>query len=218
MEALVAVNGGGNGGGGAGTGGNNGGAPPAPGPGEQKTGTQGRDHLIGSAGDDTLLGKLGHDVLEGMGGNDLLRGGRGRDRLDGGSGDDTLKGGRGRDTLSGGAGSDILTGGKGKDVFVFDAAPGADNVDTITDFGKGKDRIQLSGSIFTARSGGALSAAAFCANATGKAESAAHRIIYNTASGALLYDADGSGAGGAVQIATLNGKPKVTASDFFVVK
>lgn len=42
-------------------------------------------------------------------------------------------------------------------------------------------------------------------------------ILYNTTTGALLYDADGSGQGVAVQFATLTTKPQVGAGDFLVV-
>ena len=42
-------------------------------------------------------------------------------------------------------------------------------------------------------------------------------IIYNKATGALIYDANGSAAGGAVQFATLVNKPALQASDFVVI-
>jgi len=42
-------------------------------------------------------------------------------------------------------------------------------------------------------------------------------ILYNTALGALLYDNDGSGAGVAVQFATLTSKPVLIAADFMIV-
>ena len=42
-------------------------------------------------------------------------------------------------------------------------------------------------------------------------------IIYNKATGALIYDANGSAAGGAVQFATLINKPALQANDFVVI-
>ena len=41
--------------------------------------------------------------------------------------------------------------------------------------------------------------------------------IYNNATGALLYDANGNGAGAAVQIATLSAGLAVTNADFVVI-
>ncbi|EFG9941159.1 calcium-binding protein, partial [Escherichia coli] len=44
------------------------------------------------------------------------------------------------------------------------------------------------------------------------------RIIYNASTGALYYDADGSGtAFGRVQFATLTGSPTITAADFVII-
>jgi Ca2+-binding RTX toxin-like protein len=42
-------------------------------------------------------------------------------------------------------------------------------------------------------------------------------IVYNTVTGALLYDADGNGAVAAVQIATLAGGLALTNADFVVI-
>ena len=42
-------------------------------------------------------------------------------------------------------------------------------------------------------------------------------IQYDTHTGALYYDADGSGAGAAIQFATLAGAPVMTAADFVVI-
>lgn len=71
------------------------------------------------------------------------------DVLVGGSGSDVLRGMDGADILVGGPGKDLLYGGRGRDVFVFadvsDSTVSAGGRDTIYDFRKGEDRIQLSG-------------------------------------------------------------------------
>ena len=87
----------------------------------------------------TITGNIGNNILSGGGGNDKLIGNAGNDRLDGGDGDDTLQGGSGTDTLIGGA---------GRDVFDWDYAShigkGA-SADTILDFTRGEDKINLAG-------------------------------------------------------------------------
>ena len=42
-------------------------------------------------------------------------------------------------------------------------------------------------------------------------------MVYNTSTGSLYYDADGSGAGAAQLIATFQGAPGVVATDIFVI-
>jgi Ca2+-binding RTX toxin-like protein len=42
-------------------------------------------------------------------------------------------------------------------------------------------------------------------------------VVYNSSTGALYYDADGSGAGAAVLVATLQGTPTVSATDITVI-
>jgi Ca2+-binding RTX toxin-like protein len=50
------------------------------------------------------------------------------------------------------------------------------------------------------------------------AHDADDRIVYNTATGALYYDADGIGGEAAIQFATLSGSPDhLTAADFAVL-
>jgi Ca2+-binding RTX toxin-like protein len=78
------------------------------------------------------------------------------------------------------------------------------------------DRILLENAIFTALTAtGALAGTAFAVGAS--ATTAAQRVIYNSATGQLLYDADGNGAGAAVHFATLSTGLAVTAADFVVV-
>lgn len=98
--------------------------------------------LSGGGGADILYGDAGDDILDGGTGRDALNGGNGNDRLFGGADSDTLNGGDGADRLYGGIGDDVLTGGAGNDVFVFTELGGRDS---ITDFRRGQDKIDLSG-------------------------------------------------------------------------
>ena len=65
------------------------------------------------------------------------------DVLSGGSGDDSLWGGSGNDALSGGSGNDELRGGSGSDAFVFEAADGNQDSDTVLDFAQGEDKLEF---------------------------------------------------------------------------
>jgi serralysin len=114
-----------------------------------------------------------------------------------------LSGKGGDDQINGGGGSDALTGGAGLDSFIFDTDLGSGNVDRIKDFTSVDDTLMLDSFVFTGLAVGALDSAAFHANDTGMAEHAAHRIIYDTTTGALMFDADGDGSDAAIQFATL---------------
>ena len=182
----------------------------------------GDERLIGSSAADKLYGKEGvNDVILGLGGNDTILAFSGNDNIDGGTGNDTIRGGTGNDTLAGGLGFDALYGDAGGDTFVFNTAPNAlTNRDTIGGFSALADTIRLSSATFAAITPGILSAAAFLQGAgANTATNATQRIIYNTANGALYYDADGDLVGGvaAVQFATLAGIPSITEADFLVV-
>jgi hypothetical protein len=161
---------------------------------------KGFNFVTGTSSSDTLSGTLGPDTIKGYGGND------------------TISGGLGDDLISGGAGKDVMTGGGGNDAFTFDATPSNSNVKTIADFDPATDYIRLDHAIFTGFSGqnamGTLLPAMFYAGAA--AHDVNDRIVYNPATGALLYDADGTGQSRAAQIATLTSHLNVTATDFFV--
>jgi Ca2+-binding RTX toxin-like protein len=82
--------------------------------------------------------------------------------------------------------------------------------------------LQFSKAVFAAISGsvGALSADQFWSGAGAIAgHDADDRIIYNTTTGALYYDADGSGAGVAVQVALIGAvtHPAVAYSDIQLI-
>jgi Ca2+-binding RTX toxin-like protein len=130
---------------------------------------------------------------------------------------DSLTGDAGNNALNGGLGNDKLTGGAGRDAFVFNTALGAANVDQITHFSVADDTIRLENSIFTTlTSTGLLSATGFRLGMA--AADADDRIIYDTGSGALYYDADGTGQIGQVQFATFVSRAGgVTNADFLVI-
>ncbi|UPQ86820.1 VCBS domain-containing protein [Vibrio sinaloensis] len=107
----------------------------------------GLDVAHGAGGNDEIYGQGGADLLFGGSGHDIIDGGEGNDAVRGGSGNDTLIGGTGNDILVGDSGSDILIGGEGEDIFKFvDQGTGIRNgeVDTIKDFTKGEDKIDIS--------------------------------------------------------------------------
>jgi serralysin len=136
-------------------------------------------------------------------------------RIIGNGAANVIDGGTGADTLEGGLGADTLTGGSGLDTFLFTTALGGSNIDRITDFSIADDTILLLGTIFTGLPAGAVAASAFVIGAA--AADPLDRIIYNSATGALLYDADGTGASVAAQFATLAQGLALTAADFLVV-
>jgi Ca2+-binding RTX toxin-like protein len=151
---------------------------------------------------------------------DTVIGSSAANQLWGNGGNDTLNGGAGNDKLYGGAGKDTLTGGAGKDSFVFDTAPAGS--DTITDFSRAEgDKIQFSKAAFAGFSHlGALTADEFYAAAGAKtAHDASDRVIYDTASGKLYYDADGQGGAVAVQVALLGASthPALVFSDLQII-
>lgn len=131
---------------------------------------------------------------------------------------DTLNGGNGDDLLDGGAGADLLIGGQGFDSFRFSSELGGGNIDRIQDFRTSEDHILLDDAIFAGLGEGDwLSMDAFHSSRTGLAHDASDRIIYNAATGALWYDADGTGGDAAVQFATLSRNLPLTADHFILV-
>ena len=201
----------------------------------------GIDALYGEAGNDTyLVDNAGDQVFEGAGkGTDAvsarvsytLAAGQEIEELraasktgvaalvlTGNGIDNKIVANAGNNVLNGKGGADILYGLSGQDTFVFDTALGSGNVDRIADFSAADDSIQLSKAIFTALSGGTLAEEAFKdLSVSGATVDADDRILYNKTTGALSYDADGSGSKAAVQFAIVDTKVTLTNADFFVV-
>jgi serralysin len=141
------------------------------------------------------------------------------DSLFGNSNANQLFGGAGNDRLKGFGGNDTLTGGAGRDVFIFNTALSAsNNVDRITDFNTTYDTIWLENAIFTAlgTTTGVLSAAMFWKSTSGTAHDSTDRIIYETDTGRLFYDSNGTASGGSTHFATLSTGLALTNADFMV--
>lgn len=179
----------------------------------------------GNGLNNVLTGNGAKNKLWGNNSNDTLMGNNGNDSLYGGKGSDVLKGGGHSDLILGGVGNDLLTGGSGRDYFVFNKALNeGTNVDTLTDFLSGTDRIRLDDDIFTTLgpvgANTPLAAAKFYkADGATSAHDADDRIIYDTNTGALYYDADGQGGEAAVKFAVLGtaSHPNLLAGDLIVV-
>lgn len=185
-------------------------------------GFAGNDKITGFGGADTLYGDEGNDTLDGGAGVDLVFAGAGSDTVIGGTGSDQLYGDAGNDIIRGGLGNDILTGGDGYDTFVFDTAPSTNNVDSLFDFNARYDTIALDHNIFTGLGAlGTLAAGAYWTNETGQAHDADDRIIVKSFAGfiSVYYDADGTGATAAVQVAsfTTGVTGTLTNADFKII-
>jgi Ca2+-binding RTX toxin-like protein len=177
---------------------------------------------------DTLVGGSLADFIAGYGGNDKLIGNGGGDALSGQGGADNLSGGAGADILSGGTGKDILTGGTGKDEFWF-LSSGNTNGDTIKDFTRSQsDKIGLDNEVFTALGlDGNLASSKFKAASNigatsgGTGVDSNDRVLYDTDTGKVYYDSNGSGAGGRVWVCTVfdtgTHHPTLAAGDFIVI-
>lgn len=146
----------------------------------------------------------------------MLSGNGAANSLNGEGGNDRLNGGNGADMLDGGAGRDMLTGGGGADSFVFDTALRAGTADRITDFNVKADTIMLDDAVFRALAEGWLNKAAFVTNTSGNAADASDRMIYESDTGEVWYDRDGTGSASKVHVATLDEGLSITHSDFFV--
>jgi Ca2+-binding RTX toxin-like protein len=134
----------------------------------------------------------------------------------GNTGANVLKGLTGDDTLDGGRGNDSLTGGAGVDVFRFSSTLNATtNVDRITDFTAADDRFLLDDAVFAGIGAvGRIASANFRLAAA--AGDASDRVIYNSATGQLSFDADGNGAGAAVLFATVTAGATISFDDIWI--
>ncbi|QAU35560.1 nidogen-like domain-containing protein [Janthinobacterium sp. 17J80-10] len=211
-------------------------------------GSFGSDSLSGGDGNDTLIGGTGFDTLNGGNGIDLVdytamtgavtvnlgtgtasdstggtdtlvnveyvNGGAAGDTLIGNAANNRIEGRNGNDTITGAAGSDTLIGGAGNDVFRFVTT--ADGSDTLSDFTSGTDAIAVVAGNFGLTAGAAVTLLSGASTPT--VSGAGGQFLYNTTSGALFFDRDGTGSTyAATQIATLAGSKTLVAADIQVV-
>jgi VCBS repeat-containing protein len=193
-------------------------------------GEAGDDSLSGDAGKDSLIGGDGADSLAGGAEADALRGGDGNDALDGGAADDLLAGEAGADTLRGDAGADLLRGGEGDDLLAggegadtLHGGPGADRFlwtspeeggDALMVFHRAEDLLVFAAAGFGGLPAGALAADHFAQDLP---DAAMPQFVYARATGVLAWDADGSGEGAAIVIATLSNRPALGAEDVLIL-
>ncbi|TIQ06705.1 MAG: glycosyl hydrolase family protein [Mesorhizobium sp.] len=221
------------------------GTPPSDDPAQTIEGDAGANTLSGS-GADTMIGYRGNDeyYVDNAGDKVVEASGQGQDRvwtsvsyalsagssvevlgttkdagttainLTGNELAQTMQGNAGANVMNGGGGADKLSGFGGNDIFVFNSALGNGNVDRITDFNPSQNKIHLDDAVFTGLKLGGLSSDAFFAGRA--AHDSSDHIIYNSSTGALSFDSDGTGGAAQTQFATLSSHPSLTADSFFV--
>ena len=175
-----------------------------------------------NSGTDNIDGTYttGDDVIFAVGGADIVLAGSGNDSVFGQAGADQIHGGLGNDTLYGAAGNDQF--------FFNTVLNTATNVDRLMDFNASTnastaDQIILDDTIFAALGSGgqrSLAAGSFVANSGGNAADANDYFLFDTVSGSLYYDADGSGAGVKVLFAQIDlggFTGTLDATDFIII-
>ena len=146
----------------------------------------------------------GNDVIEGTSASEVLYGYGGNDAIDGNGGNDQLVGG---------GGADRLTGGAGRDFFVFTSVSDSPvgGADTIADFTRKWDRIDLSGIDAIA---GTPANDAFQFIGKNAFSGHAGELRYATANGSTIIYADVNGDAVADLQIVLDGKMTLASTDF----
>ena len=130
----------------------------------------------------------------------------------GGAGADTILAGDDGETMAGGKGHDVLYGGAGADTFAFASGAGSDT-DVVHGFNVADDTIQLAHSAYSHLAAGQTPTFAVGTAATSPTD----YLFYNSGTGGLYYDSNGSAANGAYLIATLDKGLNLVANNFSVV-
>jgi Ca2+-binding RTX toxin-like protein len=186
-------------------------------------GSSGNDVILGEAGNDTLVSGGDYDSLYGGTGDDLLyatgfgysllSGEDGNDILYGGASSDSVYGGAGDDFLNGGLGADRLYGGTGYDLFVLNSL--GTSADSIIDFTTAEDTFGISIAGFGITSQADLITNRLVLN--GAAQSATLGQFLVTSS-SIIWDSNGTGAGGQTTLAFLSGTVgTISITDFYAI-
>jgi Ca2+-binding RTX toxin-like protein len=152
----------------------------------------------GNANQQTFIGTSKADVFVGNGGNDTLTGGGGADKF-----------------VFGKVYEQVVTGSATTVQTYTNTAFNLTGVDTITDFTRGTDKLELHLDQYSNLAG--FNASMLRVNSTGTAQDANDYLVYNTTTKTLSYDADGNGSGAKVDIAILTGVNTLSTSDFIIV-
>ena len=208
-------------------------------------GSRGEEIFRGMLGNDTLDGRGGADTaaydedigfggrggivadleagfaIDGFGTRDTLRrienvrGTSSDDVISGNAAANVLEGGAGDDVLTGRAGMDTLSGFEGDDTFVFLAVERRHDI--VVAFEPGSDTLAFLSAGFGNLPLGSLAPRRFVADDDPVATRSGPQFLYDTDSGDLLYDADGTGGRQPVMIALLTGTPNLSAADIEIV-
>jgi len=91
----------------------------------------------------------------------------------------------------------------------------------VSNFATAWDMLRFDGAAFNTLGGAGQFSAGdgrfFAAAGASAAHDADDRLVYNTSTGQLYYDADGQGGADAQLVATIQGAPAVAAADIWVI-
>lgn len=208
------------------------------------TGNSGNNMLIGGMGKDTLSGGAGNDTYI-IDGEDQVFDTSGVDtvtvsftyalsnfmenvRASGSSAIDltgnrlsnVITGNGGANKLYGGWGHDTLKGGTGRDTFVFNTRASAGNSDRIVDYKVKDDTIWLDNKYYSKLGSGSLNKPGKLKRdffTIGQAKDKKEHLIYDSETGYLSYDTNGSDEGGAVKIVQLSKGLKLSHDEFRII-
>ncbi|NJM29224.1 MAG: hypothetical protein HC855_03040 [Rhizobiales bacterium] len=165
-----------------------------------------------AGGEDRVYSTVNHTLAANV--ERLILDGAGNINGTGNSLANAINGNSGNNYIDGKDGADTLAGNSGLDNFLFTTAPGSGNVDFIHDFTPSDDTLRLDDAIFAGLATGYLAVAAFHTGAG--ATNSADRIVYDSATGHVYFDADGAGGAAQVQFARLAAGLALTNADIYV--